>query len=70
MASDRPSGARSSPERQPPEEIARTNPKVNLSQLREAEEAIRQLRARGVAPPVSSVRSPFGQRLPRSAQED
>lgn len=52
------------------EEMARRNPKVDLAQLREAEAAMRELRARGVTPPTNSVRTPYGQRFVRYSGED
>jgi len=52
------------------EEIERLNPKVDTARLREAEAAMRELRSRGVAPPTSSIRSPYGQRLVRWSGDD
>ena len=46
-----------------PTELSRTNPKIDLEQLKDAERMIAELRQLGVDPPVSSVRSPYGERL-------
>ncbi len=46
-------GGRASPE------LVRANPRVDVGKLREAEQAVRELRQRGVGPPTPMVRSPF-----------
>ena len=66
MVSERPA----EPSRPTPEEMARNNPRVDLAKLREAEEAMRELRARGVPRPTNSVRTPYGQRLVRFVRDD
>jgi hypothetical protein len=51
------------------EEMARRNPKVDMTRLREAEAAMRELRSRGVTPPTNSVRTPYGQRFVRFSRD-
>lgn len=51
-------GSQSQGRRASPEAV-RANPRVDVGKLREAEQAVRELRQRGVGPPTPMVRSPF-----------
>lgn len=52
----------------PVDEIAKTNPKVDADQVREAQAAIEELRQSGVLGPSYDIMSPYERRPARKAE--
>jgi hypothetical protein len=51
-------------------DLLRSNPNVDVKQIRQVEKTLAELRSQGLSEPKSQVRSPYGQRFERGGNED